>query len=355
MCVMRTYKTGVAGIFLAGVATIALSVATIGSSEAQATKKSQSNAEKVTFTSPAHAYRQGIGAFRAGRIDIALPALRHAAKHNNMTAMFLLARLHSGHAKGLPVAKRDELLAFQYYETLAANLYDAHYRYPNRVARVAGDVFIALAEYHRDGLEVAKIKPSQEAAVRLYGHAAVHYQDPVAEYRYALAYVRGTGVPRSYKNAVRWFYSSATKNYAPAQAQLGKMYWSGQGLIIDRARGLALLKIAKKYASKEDLDWINTSHKRMNGSAGGKTKAKANYLVAVWAKQYGVPEVKGSEMLVSQKKPEASPGITFRPSLAQTEKKQDKPGYLQVEPVLKGNSYITLPTTVRGVGKGNLK
>ncbi len=318
----------------------------------------------MTFTSPAHAYRQGIGAYRAGRIDIALPALIHAAKHNNMTAMFLLARLHSGHSQGLPVSHRDELLAFQYYKIVAANLYDAHYRYPYRVARVAGDVFIALAEYHRDGLDVAKIRPNKEAAVRLYRHAAVNYHDPVAEYRYALAYVDGNGVPKSYKNAVRWFYSSATKNYAPAQARLGQMYWNGQGLSVDRARGLALLKIAKKYAGQEDKSWIKSSHNKMAGSAGRRTKAKANYLVAIWAKQFGASEngrtIEPGEqgkpaeagMLMSQKKSDTkSEGFKF-PNLAQSEKKGPK-GYMKVEPVLKGTGHITLPTTVKELNSGN--
>ncbi|MGH1350484.1 MAG: tetratricopeptide repeat protein [Methyloligellaceae bacterium] len=352
---MRTYKTGVAGILLAGAAAIALSVGFTDSSEADA-RKAKESSEKVTFASPAHAYRQGIGAYRAGRIDIALPALVHAAKHNNMTAMFLLARLHSGHSQGLAAGHRDELLAFQYYETLASNLYDSNYRYPNRVARVAGDVFIALAEYHRDGLEVAKIRPNKEAAVKLYRHAAVNYHDPVAEYRYALAYVQGEGVPRSFKNAVRWFYSSATKNYAPAQARLGQMYWSGQGLVADRARGLALLKIARKYAGQEDQGWIDKSHNKMAGSAGSRTKAKADYLVAIWAKQYGAPEADvsaGAGIVMSQKEQESkSNNLKFRSNLAQSEEKKPKP-YMQVEPVLKGNSYITLPTTVKDINRRN--
>ena len=45
-----------------------------------------------------------------------------------------------------------------------------------------------------------------------------------------LSYERGTGVPRDYTAAARWFRKAAEQNLMPAQRDLGVLYFTGTGV-----------------------------------------------------------------------------------------------------------------------------
>ena len=54
--------------------------------------------------------------------------------------------------------------------------------------------------------------------------------DPVAQYYLGWMYDKGKGVPKDYKEAVKWFRKSAEQDYALAQFNLGLMCRKGEGV-----------------------------------------------------------------------------------------------------------------------------
>ncbi len=74
--------------------------------------------------------------------------------------------------------------------------------------------------------------------------------DATAEYEFALICERGDGIPQNHSEAVKWFRSSASQDYAPAQLFLGLMYASGKGVSQDYRQALLWLHLAAEQDNK---------------------------------------------------------------------------------------------------------
>ena len=289
---MRTYKINIYSIVLAAVLAVALSLSFVVSAYTKdAARLSKQNKSKVAFTSISAAYRQGMGAFRAGRMDIAIPALEFAAQKQLLPAQLWLARIYS---QGLNDTEQNDLKAFEYYQYIANRLTDI--KYYDIYARFAAESFVALANYHKKGLPEIQIQSNPEAAARLYKHAALNFRDAKAQFHLGKAYLYGEGVERDIKNAYHWLTFSARKNYPPAQALLGKLFWSQ--ILWDalpasdldpnaKAKGLALVRVAFRNADKKDLEWIGKLHYKLSSQADAKLNAEANKFVASWLREFG--------------------------------------------------------------------
>lgn len=59
--------------------------------------------------------------------------------------------------------------------------------------------------------------------------------DASAQFKMALMYDRGKGMPQDYSKAVKWLRKSAEQDFVKAQYNLGGMYSSGQGVQQDHA------------------------------------------------------------------------------------------------------------------------
>jgi len=59
--------------------------------------------------------------------------------------------------------------------------------------------------------------------------------DASAQFKMALMYDRGKGMPQDYSKAVKWLRKSAEQDFVKAQYNLGCMYDSGQGVLQDHA------------------------------------------------------------------------------------------------------------------------
>ena len=89
--------------------------------------------------------------------------------------------------------------------------------------------------------------------------------DPIAQYDLAWRYKKGIGVPRNLRKAFNLFHSSAVKNYAPAQYQVGMAFREGLGVRINqelakywfkkasRNRYIDAINILKRFYSKRKL------------------------------------------------------------------------------------------------------
>ncbi len=274
--------------FLTTAVTVCLLTASIGKVQAQGASKVSKNAnEELAFRSISAAYRQGMGAFRVGRMDIAIPALEYAAQKQLLPAQLWIARIYS---QGLKETKVNDVKAFEHYQFIANRLADI--KYYDYHSRYAAEAFLALAYYHKKGIPELRIISDQEAAARLYQHAALHFRNAAAQYYLGKAYLRGEGVVKDMKSAFRWLSFAAKKNYPPAQAYLGKMLWDGVTTgqtkkKESKAKGLALVRVAFRNAGKKHITWISKLHYQLSSQSDAKLNARANKFVESWQREFG--------------------------------------------------------------------
>lgn len=83
--------------------------------------------------------------------------------------------------------------------------------------------------------------------------------DASAQFRLAVMYYRGYGVPQDYTEAVHWFRKSAELGDAVAQKNLGVMYGKGQGVPQSHAEAYIWTSIAVKSGDSGAVDIRNFS------------------------------------------------------------------------------------------------
>lgn len=247
----------------------------------QTESKGASAQDKMEFSSIAGAYQQGMAGFRAGRIEIALPALEYAAEGNLWQAQLWLARINLFGLKG---AKQNHVKAFKYYQILADRLAEIHPLDPH--ARVAAEAFVTLGNYYSIGIPGLR-KPNDEEAARMYHHAASYFQDPYGQYYLALLYLEGKGVKRNVGQAVNWFVNAARKNHAGSQARLGEVLWYGKQYKRNQPLGLAFVKLARRNVVSKNNQWILDIHDKIVGQASPELHLQADNLVKRWDERFG--------------------------------------------------------------------
>jgi Sel1 repeat len=72
-------------------------------------------------------------------------------------------------------------------------------------------------------------------------------------------YAQGQGVPKDNAEAVRWYRKAVDQNYAPAEYNLGRMYYYGQGVSQDRIEARHLLIKAADQGDQFALRFISVS------------------------------------------------------------------------------------------------
>jgi exopolysaccharide production negative regulator len=208
--------------------------------------------DQPLYPSATEAYRQGVKALKAGRAAAAVPALEYAAKRGVLGAQVKLARAY---ASGRDVPK-DDAKAFAYFEQIADSQADISPSSP--IAKYAAEAFVALGQYHLDGIPERPLAANPDYAAHLFRHAASYFGDAEAQYRLARLYISGNGVEKNTGLAVNWLAIAAKKQHAAAQATLGEILWRGEGVRERRARGLALIILAHENAKEDakDARWI---------------------------------------------------------------------------------------------------
>ena len=236
----------------------------------------------VTFTSPQAAYEQGIGALKAGRFEIALPALEHAAGKDVFLAQFYLARIYADNTG--PYTEHAK--AYMLYQRIADEHADIDPDYDQRAPFVARS-FVALAAYLRNGLPEIALKPNAYRAAEYLQHAATYFNDQDAQFELAKLYLKGEGVPEDTKRAVHWLSVLTEKGHPSAQAFLADLYWRGKHVPKNEGRALALITVAVEHAPVNERIWIEDIHQNIYCGAAQGVRNEADGLVADWRQRYG--------------------------------------------------------------------
>jgi len=224
------------------------------------------------YASATDAYREGVSTIKAGKVSAALPALEYAAKHGVLGAELKLARIYSA---GRDDVAEDDAKAFTYYRAIADQYADINPTSP--VAPYVGEAFVALGQYHLDGIAAMPLAANAAYAADLFRHAASYFGNADAQYDLALLYLKGEGVEKDVGLAVNWLAMAAKKQHVAAQATLGEILWRGTEVRQREARGLALITLAHENAkaSGKEAKWVADLYAEAFAKSGAATRKEA--------------------------------------------------------------------------------
>jgi hypothetical protein len=219
---------------------------------------------------------------RAGRPEVALPALEHAASKGFFFGEFYLARLFADTTGPYT----DHAKAYMLYQRLA----DAHADIDpddDQRAPFVAKAFTALAGYLKRGVPEINVEPNPERAAEYLHHAATFFNDKDAQYELAKLYLKGEGVPLNTRQALHWLSVLTEQGHARAQAFLADLYWSGEYLEKSPLRAFALVSVAVENAPAHERIWIEDIYQNIYCGLSEEQRENADGLIQFWRKQYG--------------------------------------------------------------------
>ena len=227
-------------------------------------------------------------AYKSGDYPRALKLFRSSSDDGNIVADWYLGHMYS-QGVGVP---RDDAMAYSYY-TRVAEHYDPEETDPNRL-KITVDAMVRLADYQRTGAVNAGIQPDPKAAAQSYLKIATAYGHPAAQYALGLMSIKGEGVKKNPSQGLKWLMAAARKRYAPAEAYLGDLYWTGQIVNGDRTRAVMWYILARESARPEDNPDIFARAQQIEASVGEDERIEAEARAKVWEEQYPAEKVKAA-------------------------------------------------------------
>ena len=106
--------------------------------------------------------------------------------------------------------------------------------------------------------------------------------DSYAQFKLGVAYSKGLGVPRDFKQAVYWYQKAAEKRFTNAQLNLGLMYEKGQGVPLDYVEAHAWFNIAAFNGEDSAMRGRDILANKMSP----EQIAEAKYRARKWAKNH---------------------------------------------------------------------
>lgn len=239
---------------------------------------------EIRFATPEAAYEQGLGAFRAGRPELAVSAFEFASEQEHLQAQYYIAKIYSNNNGGLT----DHAKAFALYQRIVDKYAYIDPYYDFRSTFVARS-FVALAGYYRTGVAAIKMPANPQAAADLLNHAATYFGDLEAQFELAKMSLAGEGLDEDVRRGLHWLSSLARKNHAGAQAFLADLLWRGKYVGRDPAKALVYISLAVEGMSEQDRLWIEDVHQVIFcGSAPG-AREKTGQMVANWRRTIDGP------------------------------------------------------------------
>jgi uncharacterized protein len=227
-------------------------------------------------------------AYKAGDYERALKLFRRSSDDGNIVADWYLGHMYS-QGVGVP---RDDAMAYSYY-TRVADHYDPEETDPNRL-KITVDAMVRLADYQRTGAVNAGVQPDPRAAAQNYLKIATAYGHPAAQYALGVMSIRGEGVKKNPQQGLKWLMAAARKRYAPAEAYLGDLYWSGQIVNGDRTRAVMWYILARESARPDENPEIYSRAKQIEASVGEDERIEAEARARVWEEQYPAEKVRAA-------------------------------------------------------------
>lgn len=217
---------------------------------------------------PMEAFRSGTSALKAGENAKAVSSLQYAAEKGHALAQWKLGRMYAA-GEGVP---QNDLRAFQYFSRIA----DAHAEDSPDLpqARFVSNAFVQLGHYYLEGIPNSRVKADPDRAREMYAYAASYFGDADAQYSLARLYLDGSGgLTKDTRQAVRWLSLSANKGQYRAQALLGHLFFKGDQVPRQAAKGLMWLTLARDNAAADK--WVVDLHNAASKQATDDERALA--------------------------------------------------------------------------------
>ncbi len=203
------------------------------------------------FKDPHQALEAALEDFRSGHGASSVEALKYAAAGGETLAQWKLGKMYAD-GDGVP---RDDYKAYQYFQQIV-DKYDADAA-NWRENSVVASAFVAVGVFELNGIGGARLKADPEQAMRMFRYAASNFGDPDAQYNLARLYMDGAaGLAKDNRQAARWLHLAAAKGHVESQALLGHLLFRGDGLPVQRARGLMWLTLAREGANGKVQHWV---------------------------------------------------------------------------------------------------
>jgi len=252
-------------------------------------------AGKVRYASPEAAFDQGIGAYKSGYYEIAIPALEEAAQNgaelNRFFAEFYLARIYSDNSGALT----DHGKAYLLYQKLAEENADVDPDDGRRAPFVA-KALTALAGYLRRGVKEIGLAPDPLRARDYLHHAATFFGDHDAQFELAKDYLSGNAGIEDIKRGVHYLSVLTEDGHPGAQALLADLLWRGRYVPKDERRALALVTMAVENAPAHERIWIEDIYQNIFCGTSQGTRQQADGFVAKWRKMFARPAAPAERM-----------------------------------------------------------
>jgi exopolysaccharide production negative regulator len=249
----------------------------------------------VKYASPQAAFEQGLGAYKSGYYEIAIPALEEAAAKgeelNRFFAEFYLARIYSDNAG----AHTDHAKAYQLFQKLAEENVDTDPDDGKRAPFVA-KALTALAGYLYRGSKEIGVPSDREHAIEYLQHAATFFDDKDAQFELAKIFLAGGSSAEDVKRGRHYLSVLTEEGHAGAQAVLADLYWRGRFVKRDEQRALALIRMAVENAPEHERIWIEDIYQNIFCGTSQGTRKQADGIVAVWRKMFSRPSPPGDRM-----------------------------------------------------------
>jgi hypothetical protein len=238
-------------------------------------------ARDLKFVSATAALEQGLGAYKAGYYQIAVPALTFAADAGEFFGQYYLAQIYSDNNG----AQTNHAEAYRLFLRIVEENANADPDDDQRAPYV-GKALTAVAGYTQRGLPEIGLTSNPERAAKFLRDAATFFRDADAQFELAKMQLKGEGVAQDRRLAFHWLSTLTQEGHAGAQAFLADLLWRGKELPRDEKRALALITVAVANAPEKDRIWIEDIYQNIFCGTSSGTRQQADGLVAVWKRMY---------------------------------------------------------------------
>lgn len=244
------------------------------------------DARDVSFPNARVAFDQGVGAYRNGYYEIAIPALEFVVARNDadlrMFAEFYLARIFSDST----TVHTDHAKAYMLYQRIADENADMD---PDDLKRApfVGKALTSVAIYVKDGLPEIALKPDLDRAVEYLRHAASMFNEMDAQFELSKIQISGDEPER--KQGLHYLQKLARESHPGAQAVFADLLYRGRFLKQDKAQAFAMIQMAIENASASDRIWIEDIYQNIFCGSSNDVRAQSKGYVADWRRAFARP------------------------------------------------------------------
>lgn len=242
-------------------------------------------ARDLSYKSTREAYEQGLGAYKSGYYEIAIPAFEYViAKNdaqNRFFAEFYLGRILADNAG----SQTDHAKAYMFFQRIADENADIDPDDLKKAPFVAKSL-TAVAIYVRDGLPEIALKPDEQRAIEYLRHAATFFNEPDAQFELAKIFI---GSEADRPTGLHYLQKLSKEGHPGAQAVLADLLARGRYIKQDHAQALGLIKVAVENAGASERIWIEDIYQNIYCGSPKDAREASKGLVATWRKMFAAP------------------------------------------------------------------